>query len=689
MIEDSIKKIKGVGPKTQKILNSIGISTIEDMLYFFPRDYKDKSSIKKLSDLEYDKKQAFIAKVLDEISERTYYKGGRTYRIIKAAVTDGTTTAYCVWFNQPYIKRVLIPGKWYRFYGKAVYNRGSIEINSPEYEAVGNDVGMQGSIEPVYPTTGGLTSSKIAAIIKEILDRHHGDIQDFMPPEVLKRHHLPDLAFALRQIHLPSDRRSWEAAFRRLVFDELFILQLGLSLIKGSCGRPGSGIAFKLDRDFLAGVLKKLPFELTDGQKKVMKEIWADMKTDIPMNRLIQGDVGSGKTVVAVLCLLIAVNNGYQGAMMAPTEILARQHYETVTRITDGMGINTGLLTGNLTAAQREELLDKLARGEIDILVGTHAIIQDRVRFYRLGMIITDEQHRFGVRQRAVFAGKGQNPDVLVMSATPIPRTLAFILHGDLDISTIHQLPPGRKEIKTYVIDMNDYDRLVSFMKREITQGRQVYIVCPLIETSSQVDALSVSDVYDMLTKDPFFSGITAVLHGRLSNNEKQDIMDRFKDNKLKVLISTTVIEVGVNVPNASLMVVFNAERFGLAQLHQLRGRIGRGSHASSCILVSDAASGEAGSRLKVLERYSDGFKISEMDLKLRGPGDFLGTRQHGLPGLRIANLARDMEYIPVIRREVEMLIKDKKKYDDNKLQLMIKQVRKMFGQDFQYISIN
>ncbi|HHU63883.1 MAG TPA: ATP-dependent DNA helicase RecG [Clostridiales bacterium] len=689
MIYDSIINIRGIGPKTQKILNSIGISTIEDMLYFFPRDYKDKSSIKKLTDLEYGKKQAFIAKVLNGIREHTYYKGGRTYRIIKAAVTDGTATAYCVWFNQAYIKRVLVPGRWYRFYGKVVLNRGSLEINSPEFEIMSKKGAAEGLIEPVYPAVGTLTSPRIANIIKEILNKYRCDISDFMPPDLLRRHNLPDLAFALKNIHLPSDHRSREAAFRRLVFDELFILQLGLSLVKGSCGRPGSGIPFKLDKDFLTGILGRLPFELTDAQKQVMREIWADMKSDTPMNRLIQGDVGSGKTVVAVLCMLIAVNNGYQSALMAPTEILARQHYETVTQMTAGMGINTDLLTGSLTSTQREQLLEQLIKGQIDILVGTHAIIQEGVEFKRLGLIITDEQHRFGVRQRAIFAGKGQNPDVLVMSATPIPRTLAFILHGDLDISTIRQLPPGRKEVKTYVIDMNDYQRLVGFMKHEIKKGRQVYVVCPLIEASSQLDVLSVNDVYDMLTEDPFFDGITAVLHGRLSNSEKQNIMDRFTDNKLKVLISTTVIEVGVNVPNATLMVVFNAERFGLAQLHQLRGRIGRGSHASSCVLVSGVSAGEAISRLKILERYSDGFKISEMDLKLRGPGDFLGTRQHGLPDLKIADLIRDMEYIPVIRREVEKFLKDPAKNYGNKLRLMIRQVKKMFGQDFQYISIN
>lgn len=646
-----VQYLKGVGPKRAQLFKKLNIKTFEDLIYYKPEYYDDRTVFRMLNEVEENEKASFKLKVIG--SNISLYPR-RGMNIIKFPVSDGINHAYLTWFNQEYIKYQLEVGKTYIVTGRKKSRAGEIQISNPDFKEYKE--GDTGSILPVYSLTEGLTNRVIWKIIKQSLEEHYYKIEEILPSNILLKYGMMGRNEALKTMHKPDSSRSLLRALNRLKFEEFLILQLGLFLIKSKNISDESGLVHK-GNTLVENFLKSLPFNLTKAQKRVFKEIKEDMESDLQMNRLVQGDVGSGKTVVALLAMLKAVDSGYQASMMAPTEILASQHYLSIKNFLKETNIKVGLLVGSMKKSEKEELLIDLKNGRIDILVGTHAIIQENVEFKSLGLVITDEQHRFGVEQRNMFSRKGNNPDILVMTATPIPRTLALILYGDLDISIIDELPPGRKEIETYAVAMNMEKRVHKFIDLQIEEGRQAYVVCPLIEENENINVKSVEEVYEHLKNHALKHRKIGLLHGQMSTSEKDNIMDSFKNKELDVLISTTVIEVGVDVSNANMILIYNGERFGLAQLHQLRGRVGRGSHQSYCIILHDSKNEISMERMRVMQSSSDGFIISEKDLELRGPGEFFGTRQHGLPELKIANLFTDMPILKLAQKEANIII--------------------------------
>lgn len=653
-----IQYVKGVGPKRAKLLKKLGIQTVEDLLFYFPKDYENRSSILKIEDLTVGEKQTFKGYIVGSPREI------KTSRVIitKVPVKDGTGAVELVWYNQPYIKNNLKIGEEYIINGKLRVKYGQLIVENPVIEKSEDFKLNTGRIVPIYGLTEGLTQNAIRKIMFNALKEYVQEVEEFFDEEFLSEKRLMDIKSALININFPQNEAYLEQAKYRFKYQELFLLQMALFLMKGSA-KEKKGIKF--ERVDLKPFIMGLPFKLTQAQVKVLKEIIADMNSHKVMNRLVQGDVGSGKTVVAACSMYIAVKNGYQVAMMAPTEILAKQHYSTLKELFKNTDIKIGLLSGSLSPSNKKEVLEKIKKGDYDIIVGTHALIEDDVVFNNLGLCITDEQHRFGVRQRALLTQKGKNPDVLVMTATPIPRTLALILYGDLDISIIDQLPPGRKKVKTYVISSSVRKRAYEFAMKEVKKGRQVYVVCPLIEESDKISAMSAEIVYREIYKDAFKEAKVGLLHGKMADSEKEKVMEEFVNGKIDILVSTTVIEVGVNVPNATVMIIENAERFGLAQLHQLRGRVGRSEFQSYCILISYSNSDVAKKRLGVLAQTSDGFKIAEKDLEIRGPGEFLGLRQHGLPEFKIANIVEDIDILKIVQKDVEELLKKDPKLEN------------------------
>lgn len=677
----SVQYLKGVGPYRAKQLAKLGIYTIEDLLYHFPRDYEDKKNIKKISDLEDGLSQTILAQVIDAPSD---IKTRRGLIITTVKVKDDTGIAELIWFNQPYLKNLIKKGMVYIINGKVERKLGITTIQNPVFEENTKDSLNVGRIVPIYPSTSDLSQKTLRAIIKNAIEEAEF-IEIFREP-LRREFGLIKIEDAIKSIHFPSNFEVLDKAKRRLKFQELFLLQLGLILIKKNITEDKKGIAFPKN-DGIEDFIKNLPFKLTNAQRKVYEEVCRDMEKDKPMNRLIQGDVGSGKTVIAMLALLKAVINGYQGVLMAPTEILAEQHYITISQYFLPLGIRLCLLKGGLSKKEKEELLKGIKKGIYDVVIGTHALIQENVEFNKLGLIITDEQHRFGVRQRALLSQKASNPDILVMTATPIPRTLALILYGDLDVSIIDELPPGRKEIKTYAVDGKMRDRVYHFVAQQLREGRQAYIVCPLIEESEAIQAKSVVNLYKEI-KDKYFPEFkVALLHGDVKDKEKEDIMEKFRRNEVHVLVSTTVIEVGINVPNANIMVIENAERYGLSQLHQLRGRVGRGEYQSYCILIYDKISEIAKERMKVMVKSNNGFEIAEKDLLLRGPGDLFGTRQHGIPDFKIADLIHDVHLLQEIQKFIPNLLKNISYYID--VDNTLKMLNKLFKDDFNEIIMN
>ncbi|MGE5474225.1 MAG: ATP-dependent DNA helicase RecG [Ignavibacteriales bacterium] len=651
-----IQYIKGVGEARAKLLEKLGINTIEDMLYYFPRDYEDRGEIKKIIELYDQQPASFRAFVKSGITESRPRKG---LTIQKLLVKDETGTCILTWFNQSYLKDTFKPSSEFVFFGKPSRKFGHLEIQNPVFEKVDEELKETGKIVPIYPSTLNLSQKIIRTTIRNALEVVDGQLQEFLPEEIRRKYKLAELNYSISNIHFPKDEKSFDFARKRLVFEELFLLQLGLLSIKNRINTGAEGIQFKPIPE-LEEFIKVLPFKLTGAQKRVFDEINEDMEKSKPMNRLIQGDVGSGKTIVAALAMYKAVKNGYQAALMVPTSILAEQHYNTFKDLFKKIGITTILVTGSLTQKQKREIQRDISEGRADIIIGTHALIEEDIIFWNLGLVVTDEQHRFGVRQRAVLASKGKIPDVLVMTATPIPRTLALILYGDLDISIIDELPPGRKKIETYWIEESLRDRMYKFIEKQVTEKRQVYVVCPLVEDSETISAKSVEKHVQEL--EEIFKGYKiAYLHGKMKSREKEQIMQEFCAGKINILVSTTVIEVGVNVPNAALMIVENAEKFGLAQLHQLRGRVGRGEAQSYCILMTEAVSKIISERMRVMQRTNDGFEIAEKDLELRGPGEFFGTRQHGIPDLKIANLFKDIDILKLAQEAAKQVLESDK----------------------------
>ena len=641
-----IRFLKGVGEKRAELLRKKGIDTVGALLRFYPRAYLDWQNITPISECHEGENVCVRAEITSPVKTINIRRGMTLY---KFSAADDSGVIEVTLFNRKYLAENLREGRSYLFYGKLGYGITLRQMSSPEImpaEYMG--------IEPVYAATEGLSSKTIEKIMKNALV-YTDSMQDAIPDGIRQKNGLCDFKTALKSIHFPLERQALESAKRRLVFEELFVLQTGLLFLKRR-RRALAGCTVK--ENLLDEFKKTLSFKLTGAQERVINECLSDMMSPRPMNRLIQGDVGSGKTAVAAALMYISAGNGFQSALMAPTELLAEQHFKTLCKITENSGIKCALLTGSLTKKQKDEVKAGLKSGEIKVAVGTHALLTDDVEFENLGLVVTDEQHRFGVGQRGRLSSKGNNPHTLVMSATPIPRTLGLIIYGDLDISIIDEYPAGRQKIATYCVDSSYNARVCNYIKKFIAEGRQAYIVCPLVDENEALGIKSASEYYEELSENQFKGYTVGLLHGKMKPKDKESVMRRFAAGEIQLLISTTVIEVGIDVPNAALMVIENAERFGLSQLHQLRGRIGRGEYSSACILISDVKSGDTKRRLDVIKNNTDGFKIADEDLKLRGPGDFLGSRQHGLPDMKIADIFADRETLHSAGKEAEELLR-------------------------------
>ncbi len=642
-----IQTLKGVGEKRAALFRKIGAPTVGALLRLYPRVYEDWSQPVPIDQAILGEVAVIQATVLARPREQRIRKGMTLY---KTEVTDGKRDMTLTYFNNPYVQTMLREGETYLFRGKVQGNFTRREMTAPEFAPA------QGAapVVPVFPQTEGLTSRQIGNAVKAAFALLPEILRDPLPPEMRQKYALCELRFALENIHFPGSMELLDIARRRLVFEELLVLQLGLLSLKS---RARVENKLRLTRDDSEGFFRLLPFTPTGAQRRAVRECLRDMMGDSPMNRLIQGDVGSGKTAVAAALCYCVIQDGMQAALMAPTEVLARQHHKTLSALLEPAGIRTALLVGSMTPKQKREAVEGLASGEYQLAVGTHALLTDGVAFRKLGLVITDEQHRFGVAQRAALAQKGENPHLLVMSATPIPRTLALMIFGDLDISVLDELPPGRQKIETFAITSDKRQRAFGYIRKHLDRGLQGYIICPLVE-EGQSDMASVAQYRAMLEKGPFAGYRIGSLHGRMKPREKDAVMAAFSAGELDLLVSTTVVEVGVDVPNAVMILIENAERYGLSQLHQLRGRVGRGQEKSTCILVSDAQNEEALARLRVMCQTTDGFRIADEDLKLRGPGDFFGSRQHGLPQLSIADMAQDVALLHDAQEEARELLR-------------------------------
>ncbi|MCK5118217.1 MAG: ATP-dependent DNA helicase RecG [Candidatus Latescibacteria bacterium] len=661
-----VHALPGIGPKRAQVLASVGVETVEDLLYYIPRRYIDRSKILPISQLPMGEEVTVLGRV-ERFGMRKSAKRGKARFVL--TLGDETGFLCCVWFSGTrYMEKLFSVGDLVAVSGKvALY--GEKQITHPEFEILSSkgetDLLHTGRVIPLYPSNAelknaGLDSRGFRRIIKRGLDEVGSSIRDALPETIRRRGDLLPLSEALVAIHFPSASEEGEAARKRLAFDELFAMQVRLAQQRRRRIADPDGIAFPYVGESLAKLLHRLPFDLTEAQKRVMREIRADMKCPRPMNRLLQGDVGSGKTLVALMSMLIAVENGHQAALMAPTEILSEQHFLTTRRLLEKLGARVVLLVGGMKKAQRDRTLKEIAEGTAQIIVGTHALIQADIAFHRLGLVVIDEQHRFGVIQRKMLGEKGRKPDVLVMTATPIPRTLSLTMYGDLDVSILDEMPPGRSPVRTVRRSASNRSGVFQFVRDQVREGRQAYIVYPLVEESEKMDLKAAAESYDALRHGPLTGLRLKLLHGRMKNEEKEATMRAFQAGEVDVLVSTTVIEVGMDAPNATLMIVEHAERFGLTQLHQLRGRVGRGNHLSYCVLITDEhLSDEAKMRLGAMTRTHDGFKIAEIDLELRGPGTFFGTKQSGMPELRIADLVQDTALLQIARREAFALIKD------------------------------
>ena len=652
-LSTDVRYVKGVGEQRAKALARLGIHTLRDLISYFPRAYEDRRTFKRVIDLQPGENACVRAMVAAEPTLSRIRKG---LELVKLRAVDETGALDITFFNQTYRKNDLRRGETYIFFGRAEGSLLRKTMANPVVEREGGGT-FTGRIVPIYPLTAGVSQTILMRSVAQGLAACRDQLEDPLPEEVRLSHGLCHVGYAYEQIHFPAGEEELAVARRRLVFEELFLLAIGLKKLRRR--RDELSCAPWADTD-LGDFYAALPFDLTGAQRRAIGEITADLRSGRPMNRLVQGDVGSGKTMVAAAALVCAAWNGFQGALMAPTEILAEQHYQGLAPLLERLGITCGLLTGAMRAKERREVLARLADGELDVVIGTHALISADVSYARLGLVVTDEQHRFGVAQRSALSAKGERPHLLVMSATPIPRTLALIIYGDLDVSVIDELPPGRQKIDTFAVTSAYRQRIYAFLRKEIAAGRQAYIICSMVEKGEEVpdERKAVTEYAAMLQEKVFPDLRVAYVHGRMKPREKDAVMAAFAAGERDILVSTTVVEVGVDVPNATVMVVEDADRFGLSQLHQLRGRVGRGQHKSYCILISDNRNEETRRRLKVMTQTGDGFKIAEEDLRLRGPGDFFGRRQHGLPALKVADLSCDMALLKEAQGAAEDLLK-------------------------------
>ena len=678
-LNKDIKYIKGVGPNRAVLLNKLGIFTLGDLITYYPRDYDDRSKPKKICDVSNGEEVLVQGIVQSKLVESRIRKGLTLYR---TKIADDTGFMEIVWYNQSYLKNQIKQGQVYNFFGKVSLKYNKKEMNSPVFD-IDTKTKNTGKIVPLYPLTYSLSQNVLRGIIENGIKEIEGQLPETLPEYILKNYSLYDINTAIKQIHFPDNFEKYELARKRLAFEELLIMQLALLTLKKSYTHQEKGIVF--DKNIkMADLIDNLPFKLTKAQLRVLEEIDNDMESEKPMNRLLQGDVGSGKTIVSIISAYKAVKSGYQVAIMAPTAILASQHLESFTQILGAYGIKCELLISNITKKRKEEMLERLKNGEIDVIIGTHALLEENVVFKNLGLVVTDEQHRFGVKQRGTIVAKGNNPDTLVMTATPIPRTLALILYADLDISIIDELPPNRQKIDTFAVTKRLEERVNNFVKKQIDEGRQAYIVCPLVEENEEINAQSVLELAERYKNEVFVDYKVEYLHGKMKPKEKDEIMEKFKKGEIDILISTTVIEVGVNVPNASIMIVENAERFGLAQLHQLRGRVGRGEYKSYCILKYQGNSDIIRQRMSIMQETNDGFKISEKDLELRGSGEFFGTKQHGLPEFKIANIFQDMPMLKNIQSIASNILQEDPELEQEKNKRLKHEVEKKFVENIE-----
>ncbi|MBI2863433.1 MAG: ATP-dependent DNA helicase RecG [Chloroflexi bacterium] len=669
-LDSPVTTVWGVHTATASKLARLGVASVRDLLYFFPRRHNDFSAMKRISELALGTEETVMATIW-EVTTKKYGRSGRAG--VEVIVGDESGNMRVVFFNQPHMARILRPNTLVVLSGKVEIFKGQKVFLSPQWENLeSDDLVHTGRIVPVYPLTEGLYQRSIRKVVKNAVDRWASSLVDHLSPAIRKSAHLIDLPYAITQVHYPDSHEMLAKAKERLAFDELFAIQLGALKVRREWRESQPGFALTVDAGLVDLFTSSLPFALTGAQRRALGEILADQAKTEAMARLLQGEVGSGKTLVAAIALLVAVANGFQSVLMAPTEILAEQHFKTLARLYESFAAATAstgpgappriprlaLLTGSLKRREKEEILASIGNGATDLLVGTHAIIQEGVEFSRLGLCVVDEQHRFGVLQRSALRQKGFNPDLLVMTATPIPRTLALTLYGDLDISVIDELPPGRQETKTRWLAADERQRAYDFIRKQVRQGQQAFIICPLVDESDRIEAKAATVEFERLSNIVFPDLRLGLLHGRMRPAEKESAMQRFGAGELDVLVSTTVVEVGIDVPNASVMLVEGADRFGLSQLHQLRGRVGRGAHQSFCILLADNPSAEGRERLAIIEKNQDGFALAEEDMRLRGPGEFLGTRQSGLPDMKIAKLS-DVRLIELARREALALFGD------------------------------
>ena len=674
-LSTGIRYIKGIGEKRANYLEKIGIRTLHDLVSFFPRAYEDRTVIRPVSMCSPGETVCIIAMVAT-MPQYNYIRRGM--ELVKVRAVDDTGSVDITFFNQPYVRNSLILGESYIFYGKMDGTARRLKLTNPLFEKESEIGGVTGRIMPIYRLTAGISQKMLQAAVRSGLDACGKLLPEYLPEYVRSKYQLAATDYSYENIHFPIDFSALALARRRLVFEELFVLSCALGFFRGVRTNQ-AGILFTCcdPEEFYS----KLPFSPTNAQRRAVKQAFEDMCSGNAMSRLVQGDVGSGKTLVAAACIWLCHKNGMQAAFMAPTEILANQHVKTLTGFLEGFGIRVGLLTGSMTAKQKRTVKEDISTGMLDAVVGTHALISGDVEFSELGLVVTDEQHRFGVEQRGELAEKGSRPHVLVMSATPIPRTLALIIYGDLDVSVIDELPPGRQAVETYVAAESMRERVNKFIRRLAGEGRQVFIVCPMVEENEELPQKlkSAQEHAEMLKTEVFPDLGIGCIHGRLKAKDKDKIMTAFLQGEIDILVATTVIEVGVDVPNAALMIIENAERFGLSQLHQLRGRVGRGQHKSYCILVSDAEGDDAKARLKAMQNTTDGFKISEEDLKLRGPGDFFGSRQHGLPEMHIADLYADMDVLKNAQSAATELLKKDPGIDKPENQAIKERINELF----------
>ncbi|HEY2494909.1 MAG TPA: ATP-dependent DNA helicase RecG [Paenibacillus sp.] len=647
----SVKQVRGVSALKEGELHAFGIFTVKDLIEYYPYRYEDYR-LRSLSEVKSGDKVTIQAKIMGIPVLQRY--GGKSRLTCKMMAEEWMFTA--TWFNRHFLRDQLTPGREIIVNGKWDQRRMQLTVSDSEFPDQG--VRRGGSLQPVYSVGAKITQAWMRKTIGQALLQYGDMIPEILPYSLLEKYHLLPRKQAITTIHQPEDTKEGQQGRERMVYEELFLFQLKMQAFRSLTRGRMDGVVHTVENAVVREFVRSLPFELTDAQKRVELEILKDMRASYCMNRLLQGDVGSGKTVIAAIALYASVRSGFQGALMVPTEILSEQHLRSLVRLFEPFGISVGMLTGSVTGRKRKDLLAALQMGMIDVVVGTHALIQDEVFFRNLGLVVTDEQHRFGVNQRSVLRRKGYNPDVLTMTATPIPRTLAITAFGDMDVSTINERPKGRIPISTYWVKHSMMERVLGFISREVDQGRQTYLICPLIEESEKLDVQNVIDLHIQM-QQAFPTYRVGLLHGRMTPVEKEGIMQAFNNNEVQLLVSTTVVEVGVDVPNATLMVIMDADRFGLSQLHQLRGRVGRGAHASYCVLIADPKTEIGQERMRVMTETDDGFEVSRRDLELRGPGDFFGTKQSGLPEFRLADMVSDFAVLEQARDDVALLVSD------------------------------